>query len=334
MSVIRIFRITGIYLMMKRLTFFGILGLWVILIFSCKQKNKDNWTDTMKSGFIYIASDESFKSLMDAEIQSFEAHNNEAFVNPIYVTEKQAIQLLTEDSVRLAVVTRDLYPSERAKLSERNMNARKFLIAFDGIALIMNRMNPDSIISVSTLQNILTGQITEWSQINPQSNYGTIRTILDNKESGVLRYVADSLLRGETNTPNIYALNSNIEVIEKVMEMPNSIGILSVNVLNENSNSIYNNCKDRIRMMRLSKEDNATIENSYLPYAGDINQDNYPLWRPVYVLLSDPRSGLSSGFTVFLAGETGQKVILRSGLLSISDPHVLSINVKSENPYK
>ena len=317
------------------MTKFTILLLVFVTVFSsCKKGNKDNWTDTLTSGFINIASDENFKTLMNAEIQAFEAHNIEAFITPIYTTEKQAVRLLAEDSVRLAIVTRDLYPSEKALLTERKMTARKHLIAFDGIAVVMNRENPDSIINMLSLKKILTGEITEWSQLYPESRYGTIRTILDNKESGALRYVADSLLRGEKNSPNIYTQDSNLEALDKVVEMPNAIAIIGVNVLSDERSSTYLKYKDKIRIMRISKENTATIENSYLPYAGDMAQDKYPLWRPVYALVSDPRSGLSSRFTHFLTEEIGQKIILQSGLLPITDPHVLKINIKSENPYK
>lgn len=316
---------------MKKFTIVGCILCISIFLIACKKKSKDNWTDTMTSGMINIACDESFKSLMDAEIQAFEAHFPNAFVKPIYTTETEAIRLLTDDSVRFAITTRELNRKENAKLTERQMNAKSHLIAFDGIALIMNRDNNDSIMGMPTLKKILTGEITEWSQIDVRSSYGTIRTVFDNKESGILRYAVDSILRGEPISPNIYALNKAEEVIEKVIEMPNAIGLVGVNVVSDETNSLYRKYKDRIRMIRISKEEDARLDNSYLPYAGDIVQENYPLWRPVLVLLSDPRSGLSAGLSVFLANEIGQKIVLQSGLLPVTDPQVRPVIVNSNN---
>ena len=316
---------------MKQFTLCSILFLGLIL-FSCKDKPRDSWTDTLTSGFIKIACDEDFKALMDAEIQSFGAHNQEAFINPVYTTEANAIDLLIEDSVRFALVTRDLNKAEKAKLAERGMEAKRHTIAFDGIAIINNQVNADSIIGLPVLKKILTGEITEWSQINPNTKYGTIRVIFNNKESGVLRYVADSILRGEANSPNLYALNSNTEVLEKVAEMPNSIGIIGVNILSDENNLTHHKHKDKIRIMRVSKDENTSLENSYLPYAGDIAQESYPLWRPVYVLVSDPRSGLSAGLSIFMSNEIGQKIILKSGLLPVTDQNVMKVLIINENP--
>ncbi|MCC8146285.1 MAG: substrate-binding domain-containing protein [Bacteroidales bacterium] len=318
---------------MKRFASLSILlFVGVVCFFSCKKEApKDTWTDTLTTGYIKVACDEDFKPLMEAAVQSFVAYNPAAFISPVYTTEKEAIRLLSEDSVRFALVTRDMYPQEKVKLTEKGMQVTKHLVAFDGVAVIMNRANPDSIIGLPSLRKILTGEITEWSQIYPESRYGTIRTIFNNTESGVLRYVADSLLRGESRSSNLYALANNAEVIQRVAEMPNSIGIVGVNIFS-NVNSSGLEYIDQIRMMRISRDENPRLENSYLPYAGDIAQENYPLWRPVYGLLSDPRSGLSAGFSIFLANEVGQKVILKTGLMPVTDPYVMRVIINDEYP--
>lgn len=337
--IIRCFyRIIGIVLnyrrknslfVMKQFTFIGIFILLLFSVISCKKKaSGDKWDDTISTGIIKIASDEDFKALIDAEIDVFEARNNyQAVIEPIYTSEAEAIRLLIDDTVRLAVVTRDLNTKERREIESKNMNARKHLIAFDGIALITNPQNPDSILGIPTLKKILTGEITEWSQINPDTPFGTIRVLFDNQESGVLRYLIDSVLHTASLSPNIYALQNNLEVMEKVVEMPNTIGLIGVNVLSDEASPEHLNLRKQIRLMRVGKEENANLQNSFLPYAGDILQENYPLWRPVYVLVSDPKTGLSSGFSVFLSNEIGQRIILKSGLLPITDPHVRPVRI-------
>jgi phosphate transport system substrate-binding protein len=304
--------------------------LLILLVVSCKKETAktDVWDDTLSQGIIRIACDENFKPLMDAEIEVFELRNPGAVILPIYTNETEAIRLLTVDSVRLALTTRDLSAREQAALGTKKMKARKHLIGFDGIALITNVLNKDSVIGMPTLIKILTGEITGWSQINPQSPVGTIRVIVDNKESGVLRYVVDSIVRSTNLTSQIYAMNNHAEVIEKVIQMPNALGIIGANFLN-NSDLLD---QKKLRLMRLSKSEPATVKNSYLPYAGDIMQENYPLWRPVYVLLSDPKSGLSSGFSIFLAHEIGQLILMKCGLLPITDPQNKQIMIKDEFP--
>lgn len=311
---------------MKQQVFFGIVFVLILSFVSCKKEAKDRWDDTLSSGLIRIACDENFKALMETEIAVFEARNPGAVILPVYTNETEAIRLLTVDSVRFALTTRqNLTSKEQATMKALLMKAQARLVAFDGIALITNKANPDSIIGMPTLKKILTGEMTEWSQINPHSPIGTIRVLIDNNESGILRYALDSITQGAALTSNIYALNNDSEVIEKVIQMPNTLGLIGINALNTVSSGA-------VRLVRLSKEEPATLANSYLPYAGDIVTENYPLWRPVYILLSDPKSGLSSGLTIFLTDEIGQLLVLKSGLLPIKDPQNKSVNIIDAYP--
>jgi len=310
---------------MKNFLLFNITFFLLLSFASCTHNKKpsDRWDDTMDKGIIKIACDENFKNLMDAEIDAFQAHKNYlAIINPIYTNENEAIRLLTEDSVRLAVTSRDLNAKEQKTIQDKKMVVRKFLIAFDGIALIANRENPDSLISFPTIKKILTGEITEWKQINPASPLGTIRVLFDSNQSGILRYAVDSITQGESVSPNLYALNSSDELIKKLSELPSAIGVVGFNLISDKTAGL----QEKLHLMRIGKEENVTLQNTYLPYAGDIKNEDYPLWRPVYVLLSDPRSGLSSGFSIFLAHDVGQMVILKAGLLpAVSDPQNRSV---------
>jgi len=311
---------------MQRFLFFGLVFFLALSFGSCKKKPKDGrWDDTLNSGIIKIACDEDFKNLMDAEIDAYQAFTDySAIIYPIYTNENEVIRLLLEDSVRFALTTRGLNAAEKKAFTDKQMVVRKFIIAFDGIAVVSNKANPDSLISLSTIKKILTGEITEWSQINPQSSLGTIRVVFDNNKSGILRYVADSIMtKGESPSPNLYALGTGAELIQKVSEMPNAIGIVGFNVI---SDETFWKTQDRLRLMRIGKDEKVTLENTYLPYAGDIKNENYPLWRSIYILLSDPKSGVSSGFSIFLAHDVGQMVVLKSGLLpAVGDPQNRSV---------
>jgi phosphate transport system substrate-binding protein len=298
------------------------LFIWVLFCVSCKKPLNDGWTDTMNGGLIRIACDKNFKSLMDAEIEAFEIRYDSAYIIPVYTNETEAIRLMLDDSVRFALTTRDINPQEKSAFEEKKRGVRKSLVAFDGVALITNLSNKDSIIGLPALKKILTGELTNWSQINPGSNPDTIRVLFEGNQSGVLRYALDSIIRGEKLSPYLYALNNTTEVIRKVTEMPNAIGMIGFLDVKE----------DKVRLMRVSKEENATLENSYLPYEGDIIHENYPLWRPVYVLLSDPRSGLSTAFSIFVVNEIGQKVIQKTGLLTVNGSHIMDVAIHDEFP--
>jgi hypothetical protein len=316
--------------------------LMILTLVSCKKGQETETEDrplkmpqeTFSSGFISIACDENFEDLIETSVQVFEAQSQyQALINVKYVNEKEAVRLLVDDSVRMTIVTRDLYPQESMTIKEKNsLLPRKFIMAFDGVGLIANKNNPDSLISMDTFKKILKGEITTWKQINPASPLDTIRLIFDNKESGVLRYVADSVLMGDSNIGTLYALNNYREVLDRIVDYPGSLGVMSSSILSDETNSKVQEYLNHVRFMRVSSENKATLKNCYLPYQAEINREMYPMWRPIYAIITDPKSGLPSGFTHFLTHEVGQKIILHHGLMPITDPQNQDVRIIDAYP--
>ena len=149
-----------------RLSVYAVLLASGLALFACRgRQTKDKYTDTATSGFISISADESFRRIVQQEIDVFESIYTMAGIDPIYASEVDAINLLLKDSVRLTVSTRRLTDAEKAGLEEKKFFPKEFKVASDAIALIVNRQNPDSIISLKDLSRILTGEVTEWSEL-------------------------------------------------------------------------------------------------------------------------------------------------------------------------
>ena len=194
---------------------------------ACKNQDKvQGPTDTTSSGVIEISADESFAPVLNQEIDVFENEYDQASIIPIYKSEVDAINLLLQDSVYLAITTRTLTEGENAALEQKKLFAKPVLLATDAVALVINRENPDSLLSVAQLKKILSGEITSWKQLNPQSKLGDITFVFDNPNSGMLRYLRDSLMQGAPLSDKLFAQNTNREVIDFVEQTPGAMGVV------------------------------------------------------------------------------------------------------------
>ena len=312
---------------MKRFILFPFL-LFFLLI-GCQNKSKDGLTDTMTSGVIKIAVDESFEPIIQEEIDVFEALTSMAEIVPFYCSERDAMNYFLKDSVRLAITTRQLSPQEIESFHSRKFFPRDIKLATDGIALIVNNQNPDSLIGVSQLEKILTGKITEWKELYPDSKLGKLQLVFDNPNSSSVRFAIDSICKGKPLYKELKAQKTNSEVIHYVAQTPNAIGVIGVNWLGNPKDTTNLSFTDAIRVMSVSRAEVPTPENSFKPYQAYLALGDYPLTRYVYILLNDPRGALPSGFTAFLSGSRGQRIILKSGLVPATEP-VRIVNVKEE----
>lgn len=310
---------------------FRLMGAGVLLALSaCNSKPKDGLTDTYSSGVIAIAADESFRPIVQEEIDVFEGVFPLAGIVPRYTTEVEAVNLLLKDSVRLAITTRTLTSEEINSFHSRKFFPREIKLATDGLALIVNKQNSDTLISVKDIRRILTGGIKQWKEIYPNSRLKNIQVVFDNKNSSTVRFAIDSICGGKPlSTSDVKALQTNQQVINYVAQTPDAIGVIGVNWLGNRSDTTNLSFRDEIRVMSVSAEEVATPENSYKPYQAYLFYGNYPLARPIYILLNDPRNTLPWGFASFLTSDKGQRIILKSGLVPATQP-VRVVNIKDE----
>ena len=263
-----------------------------------------------------FVSDESFSPIIEEAREVFEHTYPQATIKPIYTNELDGINMLMERKVWLTVASKRLRESQMKNLKDRKYVARCIPIAYDGLALIVNNENPDTCISIKDIKRVLTGEVTKWSEVYPNSKLGDFDVVFDNAKSSTVHFCIDSILGGKPiNSPKVEAVKKSAEVINYVSAHKNAIGIIGSNWLNDARDSTNVTFKKNIRVVSVSRLDEATPMNSWKPYQFYIYNGNYPLVRTIYAICTDPRQGLPWGFCNFLQSPIGQKIFFKAGLL-------------------
>jgi phosphate transport system substrate-binding protein len=295
-----------------------VVFLTVGIAFSgCLQQRDKNGKilDTPTAGKISVAIDESLKPLLEAELDTFHGAYTYAKINARFVSEAEAMNLLLMDSVRVAVVTRKLNKEEMSVFDQVKIIPDQIKVARDGIAVILNRSNRDSIFQFSQFQDIVSGKVSSWKQINKKSNLENIEVILDNPTSGIVRFLKDSVQQYEKLPSNFYGVNSNQAVIDYVAKKPNAIGLIGACWISDRDDITVNKFLSTIRVARIGKKDKPVQ-----PYQAYVADGKYPLLRDVYMISREARMGLGSGFIAFVAGDKGQRIVLKSGMVPATMP--------------
>ena len=311
-------------------TIFTLLAAGAALV-SCDNSDKRGGrTDTETSGEITIVADESLKPVVQELIDQFEFKWPKAKINLKDTTENRGFELIRDLQTCLLFTTRPLKESEIAYLKTKKQLPSVFPVAYDGLALIINPNNTDSCISVKNIKDILKGKVTKWNEIYPASKLGNFDVVFDNKESATLHYVVDSILDGQPiDNPNITAAKTSADVIEYVHSTPNAIGIIGSNWLNDKGDSTNLTFINKIRVMKVTVNDEATASNSWKPYQVYLLDGRYPFARTVYAICVDPQRKLPWSFANYTTSPTGQLIVKRAGLLPYrGDITIKKVNIK------
>ncbi|TGE26777.1 phosphate ABC transporter substrate-binding protein, PhoT family [Hymenobacter metallicola] len=289
-----------------------------LLLAGCNQYNGpvENFTDTPTSGAISISVDETFEPILKSQIDTFQKLYPSARITATYKPEEEVMQDLLANKIRVAVVSRQLNATEQAEFDRLKIVPRTARLATDGLAIVVHPSNPDSLLTVSKLRDIFTGKTQEWAQVSGKQGLGSINVVFDTNHSSTTRYVQDSLTRGSALTKRVFAAKSNPALLDYVATHPNAIGIIGVNWISDRDDAEVQGFLKKVRIVGISAQPNPQSSDDYLqPYQAYLALKTYPLRREVYLISREARAGLGTGFASFAAGNKGQLIVLKSGLV-------------------
>ena len=294
---------------------------------SCKENNAaDEPTDTPTSGSVKILTDEGFKLLFDTEVDTFESLYPNATVQVSCGTEEQAIKALLSDSVKVAVLGRTLSKDEMKLFKQHDLFPVETKFAVDAIAFVVNKDNADSTFTQAQIQDLLTGK----------DSMGYFQSVVfDHPNSANYHYLQAVVAKGKPLGTHCFAVESNPAVVDYVAAHPHSLGVVSFNWLSDKKDSATIALMKKVKIagieQNLIDEDSVQAKSAakgegkkgvgqtqrrfIKPYQAYISTKEYPYTREVYLINRQTRNGLGRGFVAFVAGDVGQRIVLKMGLL-------------------
>lgn len=282
--------------LIKRNQAYIVLLAIAIMLTSCWGPDSEAERDTQTSGTIRISVDETYKPLIESEIKVFESLYPKAHIIAEYKPEADCFKDLIADSARLIIVTRDFNDQERKFFKELKITPQSLLLAWDGVALITNKSNPDSILTMDQVRKIMDGSETEkkW------------QVVFDNQNSSTVRFIRDSINQGKPLPASATAAKTNPEVVDYVAKVPNALGVIGVSWISDPNDSASIEFNSKVNVVKVRADYGSEFVKPYQAY---IALGSYPLKRGFFFCLKEPYSGLGSGFATFLGSYEGQMVI-------------------------
>lgn len=322
---------------MKLNTTFKIMlsALIVLGAVSCTKVKRGEYA----KGSATIFCDDGFRNILNEEIEVFEFSYPESSIIPFFVSEQDAIDTMMSDGTQAIIVTQELTKEQKDYIKSKFKRVVKtHCIAVDAVALITNKGNRVTSLSMKEIGDILNGRITRWSQL-AGNDTTFIKLVFDNAGSSTVSYMREKFLpEGSkiSDNPHAYAQKDNAQVFDVVQKDPDALGIISVSWLRDDlslakkvpveqrnkdyanqNDTIATNLTTEVNVVRVSNptEANDFDPIGYKPYQVYINSGEYPLFRKVYMISTASNSTVLHSFYTFVTGFVGQKIISKTGIL-------------------
>lgn len=219
-----------------------------------------------------------------------EAYENETGVVVTYnaTGSGTGIQAVSEGRCDIGLSSRALKDEETA----RGLTAT--VLAYDGIAVVVNGANPVNDLSLDTVARIFTGEITDWSEVG--GNEGPI--VLIGREAGSgTRDGFETVTDTAEKCSYRQELTSTGDVITAVAGNPNAIGYASVASV-----------KDTVKVVTV---------NGVAPTEETMKNGDYAIQRPFVLVTKNALSDEAQAFFDYITGGEADDIIRAAGAVPV-----------------
>ena len=198
------------------------------------------------------------------------------------------IQAVQEGRCDIGLASRNLKNEEKANGLEET------ILAYDGIAIIVNLANPVKDLSLETIAKIYTGEIKNWKEVGGND----AEIVLIGREAGSgTRDGFESITDTKDKCNYRQELTSTGDVITTVASNPNAIGYASLASI-----------KDTVKALKV---------DGVNPSEKTIKDGSYVVQRP-FVLVTKKDKALSESaqaFFNFITSEAAHEIIIEAGVV-------------------
>ncbi len=292
--------------MKKHFKYFFILSVLILgFVFSCNKKNLNApKSDTIVEGKTSILVDETLMPIIEDQLAVFEnSYNTKITLLP--QSEKESVLSLTKGKADIIVLSRELNNQELQFFKQKEIVPRSTAFAIDAIAFIKNKKSNDTLIALKEVIDFIKG------------NKNAIKgLVFDNPNSSTTRYLSE--LAGVTSLPQegIFSFKTNEDVIKYVAQNDGMIGIVGINWLYQPKPET----QKYVDLVNIVSVKDVNKKDYVYPSQDNVAKRKYPLARVLHIVNCQGYEGLGMGFASFIAGEKGQRIILKSGLAPIREP--------------
>jgi phosphate transport system substrate-binding protein len=281
-----------------------LLIILFVLVAGCGPQQSSKETDTADDGTIYVSADESFKPVIDSQVQVYESSHPDAHVVVNYKPEAECLKDFATDSVRMIIATRKYSEAEENfMIDSMKVLPSQMTIAYDAIAVVVNPSSPDSLFTMDELKAILKGKFKK--KLIPIFD-GTNAT-------STVRFIIDSVLKGDSLTPEAAAAKTSEGVINYVADHKDAVGFIGVSWIGNKDDPQQISFLRKVKVAQIESVDKPGL---YIyPVQANIYAGRYPMIRRLIYILKENHSGLGHGFAYFMSGERGQLIFRRAYLV-------------------
>src|SRR3954471_1800196 len=206
------------------------------------------------------------------------------------------IAAIIDSTAQIGMASRRAKPAEIAAASGKGVHMKPTIVAYDGIAVIVNSANPVKGLTKKQVEQIFTGEVTDWSAVGGSG--GKISIYTRNTSSGTYSDFKELAMKKRDYAPSAQKMAGNEQIASEVGKNANGVGYVGL-------------AYDKATGVKAMPIDGV------LASVQSVHAKTYPYARPTFYYTNGEPTGLAKEFLQFTISGAGQKIAAQVGFVPI-----------------
>ncbi|MDQ6860861.1 MAG: phosphate ABC transporter substrate-binding protein [Verrucomicrobiota bacterium] len=206
------------------------------------------------------------------------------------------IAAITDGTAQIGMSSRRAKPAEVGAASAKGVTMKPTIVAYDGIAVIVNANNPVKTLTKKQVEQIFTGEVTDWSAVGGSG--GKISIYTRNTSSGTYSDFKELAMKKRDYAGGSQKMAGNEQIAAEVGKNANGVGYCGM---------AYTKAPG-VKALPI---------DGVLPSVQSVQGKSYPYARPTFYYTNGEPSGLAKQFLDFTIGPAGQKIVGQVGFVPV-----------------
>ncbi len=209
------------------------------------------------------------------------------------------VKSLMNNACDIANMSRFMKPAEFKSCVDKGILPVAHVVAFDGLAVVVNPKNPVKALTVSQIADIYTGKISNWKQLGGED--AKIVVVSRDTNSGTYETFNELVLKKAAITKDAEYVGSNGQARTRVNTTKNAIAYVGLGFVDDT-------------VKPLSVE-------GILPTAKSVSTGKYPIARPLYMFTNGyPKMGSAVyNFVTLHLSKEGREIVSDLGYIPVCE---------------
>jgi phosphate transport system substrate-binding protein len=206
------------------------------------------------------------------------------------------LSAIIDGTAQIGMSSRRARPTEVSAATAKGVSLKPLIVAYDGMAVIVNARSPIANLTLRQVEQIFTGDVTDWSAVGGRP--GKISVYTRNTSSGTYSDWKDLAMKKRDYARSSQKMAGNEQIAAEVAKNPNGIGYVGLAYLKAAGIKVVS-----IDGVQPSKE--------------SVLAKKYAYARPTFYYTNGEPAGEAARFIAFTLSDDGQRIAEKIGFVPV-----------------